>query len=173
MELISLALPAAGRLRSVLLTIGLGCASLFFGDAMITPAISVLSAIEGVQIATPALKPYVVPVAAGVLIAVFAIQSRGSGRVGRLFRAGHRGVVYDAGTCRNRTSRRQTRNSGRAQSALRARLCRSRQDAMYQFCHLRARARGSCYWAASTQALQEMVGVRPMRFSAVRIAARS
>jgi hypothetical protein len=173
MALISLALPAAGRLRNVLLTIGLGGASLFFGDAMITPAISVLSAIEGVQIATPALKPYVVPVAAGVLIAVFAIQSRGSGRVGRLFRAGHRGVVYDAGTCRNRTSRRQTRNSGRAQSALRARLCRSRQDAMYQFCHLRARARGSCYWAASTQALQEMVGVRPMRFSAVRIAARS
>jgi KUP system potassium uptake protein len=57
MALISLALPAAGRLRSVLLTIGLGGASLFFGDAMITPAISVLSAIEGVQIATPALKP--------------------------------------------------------------------------------------------------------------------
>ena len=85
MELISLALPAAGRLRSVLLTIGLGCASLFFGDAMITPAISVLSAIERVQITTPALKPYVVPVAAGVLIALFAIQSRGSGRMGRLF----------------------------------------------------------------------------------------
>jgi KUP system potassium uptake protein len=85
MALISLALPAAGRLRSVLLTIGLGGASLFFGDAMITPAISVLSAIEGVQIATPALKPYVVPVAAGVLIALFAMQSRGSGRMGRLF----------------------------------------------------------------------------------------
>jgi KUP system potassium uptake protein len=83
--LISLALPAAGRLRNVLLTIGLGGASLFFGDAMITPAISVLSAIEGVQIATPVLKPYVVPVAAGVLIALFAIQSRGSGQVGRLF----------------------------------------------------------------------------------------
>src|SRR5690242_16822904 len=73
MALISLALPAAGRMRSVLLTIGLGGASLFFGDAMITPAISVLSAIEGVQIATPVLKPYVVPVAAGVLIALFAI----------------------------------------------------------------------------------------------------
>ena len=74
---------AAGS--GVLLTIGLGGASLFFGDAMITPAISVLSAIEGVQIATPALKPYVVAVAAGVLIALFAIQSRGSGRMGRLF----------------------------------------------------------------------------------------
>jgi len=85
MALISLALPAAGRLRSVLLGIGLGGASLFFGDAMITPAISVLSAIEGLQIATPVFKPYVVPVAAAVLVVLFVIQSRGSGRVGRLF----------------------------------------------------------------------------------------
>jgi KUP system potassium uptake protein len=85
MALISLALPAAGRLRTVLLVIGLGGASLFFGDAMITPAISVLSAIEGLQIATPVFRPYVVPLAAMVLIALFVIQSRGSGRVGRLF----------------------------------------------------------------------------------------
>jgi KUP system potassium uptake protein len=85
MALISLALPTAGRLRTVLLAIGLGGASLFFGDAMITPAISVLSAIEGLQIATPVFRPYVVPVAAVVLIALFIIQSRGSGRVGRLF----------------------------------------------------------------------------------------
>jgi len=85
MALISLALPGAWRLRTVLLTIGLGGASLFFGDAMITPAISVLSAIEGLQIATPVFRPYVVPVAAVVLIALFVIQSRGSGCVGRLF----------------------------------------------------------------------------------------
>ena len=52
MALISLVLPAAGSLRTVILAIGLGGASLFFGDAMITPAISVLSAIEGLQIAT-------------------------------------------------------------------------------------------------------------------------
>lgn len=52
---------------------------------MITPAISVLSAIEGLQIATPVFKPYAVPVAAVVLVALFAIQSRGSGRVGQLF----------------------------------------------------------------------------------------
>src|SRR5689334_24959191 len=63
MALISLALPAAGRLRTVLLAIGLGGAALFFGDAMITPAISVLSAIEGLQIATPVFRPYVLPVA--------------------------------------------------------------------------------------------------------------
>src|SRR5205085_7198965 len=54
--LISLALPAARRLRSVLLAIGLGGASLFFGDAMITPAISVLSAIEGLQFADSLLE---------------------------------------------------------------------------------------------------------------------
>jgi len=85
MSLLSLALPTAGRLHSTMLMIGLGGAALFFGDAMITPAISVLSAIEGLEIAIPAVGPYVVPVAAGVLIAVFAIQSRGSGAVGGLF----------------------------------------------------------------------------------------
>jgi KUP system potassium uptake protein len=74
MALISLALPAAGRRRTVLLGIGLGGASLFFGDAMITPAISVLSAIEGLQIATPVFKPYVVPVAAAVLVVLFVIH---------------------------------------------------------------------------------------------------
>jgi KUP system potassium uptake protein len=85
MALLSLALPAAGRLRGVLLVVGLAGASLFFGDAMITPAISVLSAIEGLQIAIPAVRPYVVPLAAVVLVALFVIQSRGSGRVGSLF----------------------------------------------------------------------------------------
>ncbi len=85
MALLSLALPASGRMRSVLLMIGLGGASLFFGDAMITPAISVLSAIEGVEIITPLFKPYVVPLAAAVLVGLFLIQSRGSARVGRYF----------------------------------------------------------------------------------------
>ena len=85
MALLSLALPAAGQMHNILLVVGLGGAALFFGDAMITPAISVLSAIEGLEIATPAVGPYVVPLAAGVLIAVFAIQSRGSGAVGGLF----------------------------------------------------------------------------------------
>ncbi|MBV8578175.1 MAG: KUP/HAK/KT family potassium transporter, partial [Acetobacteraceae bacterium] len=85
MALLSLAVPAARRFRSALIIVGLAGASLFFGDAMITPAISVLSAIEGVQIATPVFTPYVVPLAAAVLLLLFAIQSRGSGRVGSLF----------------------------------------------------------------------------------------
>jgi KUP system potassium uptake protein len=85
MALLSLVLPASGRIRSALLVIGLGGASLFFGDAMITPAISVLSAVEGVEIVTPLLKPYIVPLAAVILVGLFMIQSRGSASVGRFF----------------------------------------------------------------------------------------
>jgi len=86
MALLSLAVPAApARLRFGVLVVGLAGASLFFGDAMITPAISVLSAVEGLAVATPAVQPYVVPVAAVVLVGLFAIQSRGSAKMGRLF----------------------------------------------------------------------------------------
>ena len=85
MALLALALPVAGRLQTGLVVIGLAGASLFFGDAMITPAISVLSAIEGLGIAAPVVTPYVVPIAAVVLVGLFAIQSRGSGSVGFLF----------------------------------------------------------------------------------------
>jgi KUP system potassium uptake protein len=85
MALLSLILPASGKMRSFLLIVGLGGASLFFGDAMITPAISVLSAVEGVEIVTPLLKPYVVPLAAAILVGLFLIQSRGSASVGRFF----------------------------------------------------------------------------------------
>ena len=85
MALMSLALPAAGTWRPVLLVAGLIGAALFIGDAMITPAISGRSAVEGLRTATPAVGPYVVPAAAAVLVALFAIQSRGSGAVGFLF----------------------------------------------------------------------------------------
>src|SRR3954447_19293952 len=86
MALLSLAVPSApGRLRTTVLVIGLAGASLFFGDAMITPAISVLSAVEGLAVATPIFKPYVVPIAAVVLVGLFALQSHGSAQMGRLF----------------------------------------------------------------------------------------
>jgi KUP system potassium uptake protein len=71
--------------RIPLLLIGVFGASLFYGDAVLTPAISVLSAVEGLEIGTRALKPYVVPIAVGVLLALFAIQRRGTAAVGRLF----------------------------------------------------------------------------------------
>jgi KUP system potassium uptake protein len=71
--------------RIPLLLIGVFGASLFYGDAVLTPAISVLSAVEGLEVGTTAFKPYVVPIAVGVLLALFAFQSRGTATVGRLF----------------------------------------------------------------------------------------
>jgi KUP system potassium uptake protein len=67
---------------AVLVVIG---AALLYGDGMITPAISVLSAMEGLEVATPALKPLVIPVTCLVLVGLFAIQRRGTGGVGALF----------------------------------------------------------------------------------------
>jgi KUP system potassium uptake protein len=71
--------------RAPLLLIGVFGASLFYGDAVLTPAISVLSAVEGLEVGTRAFKPYVVPIAVGVLLALFAIQARGTAAVGKLF----------------------------------------------------------------------------------------
>jgi KUP system potassium uptake protein len=69
----------------VLVLMGIFGAALLYGDGMITPAITVLGAIEGLKVATPLFDPYVVPVAVGILIGVFAIQKHGTDRVGKLF----------------------------------------------------------------------------------------
>ena len=74
--------PARAR---VLMLMGLFGAALFYGDGLITPAISVLSAVEGLEVATPAFKPYVIPVTLIVLFVLFAFQKRGTGSVGALF----------------------------------------------------------------------------------------
>jgi KUP system potassium uptake protein len=71
--------------RSWLILLGIFGASLLYGDGMITPAITVLGAVEGLKVATPLFDPYVVPVAVGILIAVFWIQRHGTHRVGRMF----------------------------------------------------------------------------------------
>ncbi len=73
------------RRRTALLMLGIAGAALFYGDGMITPAISVLSAVEGLEVATPALHAYVVPIAVVVLVALFVVQSRGSERIGAFF----------------------------------------------------------------------------------------
>ncbi len=73
------------RLRHVLVLAGIGGACLFFGDGLITPAISVLSAIEGLEIAAPQLKEFVLPIAVAVIVLLFAVQYRGTHTVGRLF----------------------------------------------------------------------------------------
>jgi KUP system potassium uptake protein len=69
----------------VLAVLGVFGAALFYGDGVITPAISVLSAVEGLEVAAPGLKPYIIPLTVAVLIALFALQRRGTATVGALF----------------------------------------------------------------------------------------
>ncbi len=80
-------LPRQAQKRSigVVALLVVAGAALLFGDGMITPAISVLSALEGLELAAPAVKPLVVPATCAVLVGLFVIQRRGSGQVGRLF----------------------------------------------------------------------------------------
>jgi KUP system potassium uptake protein len=88
MALTALASKAAGaspRRRLVLLLIGVFGGAMFYGDSIITPAISVLSAVEGLEVATPAFKPYVLPISIGVIIGLFSAQRFGTGLVGKLF----------------------------------------------------------------------------------------
>lgn len=88
MALTALAAKAAGhnpKARTALLLTGVLGAALFYGDSVITPAISVLSAVEGLEVVTPALKPYVLPVCMAVLVGLFAVQRFGTGLVGKLF----------------------------------------------------------------------------------------
>jgi KUP system potassium uptake protein len=76
---------AGGRGAKLVLLIGMLGAGLFFGDAMLTPAISVLSAVEGFEVASSALKPFVLPIACVILIGLFAVQKRGTGGIGKVF----------------------------------------------------------------------------------------
>jgi KUP system potassium uptake protein len=77
--------PSGRRTVVVLALLGVFGASLFFGDSMITPAISVLSAIEGVEVAAPGVSDIVLPITAVILIGLFLIQRLGTSAVGRLF----------------------------------------------------------------------------------------
>ena len=88
MALLSLASSSVAnrpRLRNILFLLGAFGAALFFGDGVITPAISVLSAVEGLEVATPLLKPYVLPITLAVLIGLFMLQQRGTGGIGAMF----------------------------------------------------------------------------------------
>ncbi len=73
------------RLAWVITLLGIFAAALFYGDSMITPAISVLSAVEGLELVTPVLKPYVIPITLIILTGLFFIQKRGTGAVGVFF----------------------------------------------------------------------------------------
>lgn len=76
---------AQGGRRLVLLSIGLFGAALLYGDGVLTPAISVLSAVEGLEVTAPAIGNFVVPITVAILVALFLFQSRGTRRVGMIF----------------------------------------------------------------------------------------
>src|ERR1041385_7819699 len=88
LALTALVLRTAGespRLRYAIMAAGLIGAALFYGDGVITPAISVLSAVEGLKVATPLFEPYVVPISLVLLLVLFLVQRRGTAAVGGLF----------------------------------------------------------------------------------------
>ncbi len=85
LALASQAVKDKPELRRVLLIVGIFGTSLFYGDGVITPAISVLSAVEGLEIISPAFKDYVIPVTLVILFALFAVQKRGTTGIGKFF----------------------------------------------------------------------------------------
>src|SRR5258705_7395113 len=85
LSLMALGQRGLGRRSWVLLALGVVGASMFIGDSMITPAISVLSAVEGLKIAAPALEHYVVPLTVFILVVLFSVQSSGTARVASAF----------------------------------------------------------------------------------------
>ena len=85
LALMALASRARGRTSGAIILLGSISGALFYGDAIITPALSVLSAVEGLKIATPAFDAYVVPITVVILIALFWVQSHGTARVATFF----------------------------------------------------------------------------------------
>ncbi len=90
LALLSLAVPEKtdqkrmGR-RHIVILIGVFGAALLYGDGIITPAVSILSAVEGLNVATPKFDPYVVPIAVALIVGLFAVQRRGTGKMGNVF----------------------------------------------------------------------------------------
>ena len=85
LSLMALAQNAIGRRTAAVTALGMAGAALFCGDALITPAISVLSAVEGLKLAQPLLEPFVLPITIVILLALFAVQSRGTASVASFF----------------------------------------------------------------------------------------
>ena len=83
--LIGIGKPRPAIVKAILVALGVFGAALLYGDGMITPAISVLSAVEGLEVATPIFKPYIIPITIVVLVVLFMFQRRGTGGVGLVF----------------------------------------------------------------------------------------
>lgn len=85
LALTALAFRALGHRSAAVLMMGVVGAAMFYGSTFITPALSVLSAVEGLKIATPALEPFILPLAVIILVALFSVQSRGTAKVSAFF----------------------------------------------------------------------------------------
>src|ERR1017187_4082358 len=85
LALMALASRALGGSSGIVILLGIISGALFYGDAIITPALSVLSAVEGLKIVTPAFDAYVVPITVVILVALFSVQSRGTAKVAAFF----------------------------------------------------------------------------------------
>ncbi len=89
LALLSLAFPEGGpplnRMGKLMILLGVFGTALLYGDGMITPAISVLSAVEGLNVATPFFDPYIIPITVGILVGLFSVQRFGSAKIGNIF----------------------------------------------------------------------------------------
>src|SRR5688572_18662580 len=89
LALLALAVPqkslSSGKRHTLLIVLGVFGASLLYGDGMLTPAITVLSAVEGLKVATPFFEPYIIPITIVIIILLFWLQKAGTGVVGKLF----------------------------------------------------------------------------------------
>ena len=89
LALLSLAFPKDAKTRGVatggMIAVGIAGAALLYGDGVITPAVTVLSAVEGLLLETPKIEPFIIPLALGILAGLFAVQSKGTGAIGRWF----------------------------------------------------------------------------------------
>lgn len=81
LALMALIFRALGKVNPFVLALGMIGAVMFYGSTLITPALSVLSAVEGLKVATPAFDPYVLPLAVVILVSLFSVQSRGTAKV--------------------------------------------------------------------------------------------
>ena len=85
LALASMSVKDKPALRNKMMLVGIFGTCLFYGDGVITPAISVLSAVEGLEVVSPAFKKYVIPLTLIILFALFAVQKRGTGGIGKFF----------------------------------------------------------------------------------------
>ena len=120
LSLMALGQRALGRRSWFLLALGVVGASMFIGDSMITPAISVLSAVDGLKLATPAFEHYVVPLTVIILVAAVRGPEQGDRAGGHRLRTGDGGLVHGAGGAGRCSHRRRSIGAGRDQSLLRA-----------------------------------------------------